>query len=228
MSTSSNIAKVNVNYNENKLEVIKAYVSILKYNLKIILNLNVLISIVFLMFILIVFSFKLLDYVSIARIGEFYISIIGIILLPYLGDIENKDNIKETVYVRKVFQFKIIISRIIIIIALMFLMISSIMSLAKFQGSSFNFIEITFGVCISAIFLGMIGFTVVNLTGNISVAYLVSFTYYIMEYFNQGKYTKDLYLFSLTTGSFQKGKYILLLISSIMLVFNLFIVKKKS
>ncbi|MBU5591239.1 hypothetical protein KQI89_05645 [Clostridium sp. MSJ-4] len=227
MNTLNSIDKVGYN-NKSKLDLITAYLSILKYNFKLILNLNLLAAIGFIILILTVSSLKLLDYKTLAKIGEMYISIIGIILMPYLVNMENKHNIKEVIYSRKTSHAKTILRRIIMVMILMFLMIASVMVLAKIQGSSFEFWEITFGTWISATFLGMIGITIVNLIDNISAAYLISFSYYFMEYVTKGKYTKDLYLFSLTKGSFVRGKYLLLFIILIMVIFNLLIVKKKS
>lgn len=100
-------------------------------------------------------------------------------------------------------------------------MVISVMILAKVQGSTFNF-------WISSVFLGILGFTVVNFSDNISLAYLISFGYYFMEYVTKGKYTKELYLFSLTKGKFFKGKYELLFIIFFMIIVNLFIFKRKS
>ncbi|MFD3158098.1 hypothetical protein ACFIJ5_14685 [Haloimpatiens sp. FM7330] len=227
MNTSSSIRKIN--FEEiDKASYTKACISILKYNFKIIVNLNVLVSIVFIVLAPLIFSLKLLDYNNVARIGEFYLSIIGIILIPYLSNIENRNNIKEVVYSRQVSNVKIVISRIISIMILMFFMILGVMAVAKVQGSSFQILEITFGTWISAAFLGVIGFTAANLSSNVPLGYLISFAYYLMEFMNHGKYTKDLYLFSLTNGSFENGKYLLLFITLVMLVFNLVIIKRKS
>ena len=120
------------------------------------------------------------------------------------------------------------LSRIIMAMVFIFLMIISVMILAKIQGSTFDFLEITFGVWISAVFLGMLGFTIVNLSNNISLAYLISFGYYFMEYITKGKYTKEFYLFSLIKGNFVKGKYELLFIIFVMIIVNLFIFKRKN
>lgn len=49
-----------------------------------------------------------------------------------------------------------------------------------------------------------------------------------MGYITKGKYTKELYLFSLTKGKFFKGKYELLFIIFFMIIVNLFIFKRKS
>lgn len=229
MNTLSNVKEDKIEYyNEIKSHSISAYMSTLKYNFKIILNLNFLAAIGFIILIPIIASLKLLDYRTVAKIGELYISIIGIILIPYLANIENKDNIKEVIYIRKKPYVKILLERIIIMMILIFLMILGLMVLAKIQGSSFNLWEITFGTWISAVFLGMLGFTIVNLIDNISSAYLVCFGYYFMEYVTKGRYTKELYLFSLIKGSFATGKYKLLLIIIALIIFNLFIVKKKS
>ncbi|WMJ79355.1 hypothetical protein RBU49_10685 [Clostridium sp. MB40-C1] len=229
MKESSNLMKYKIDYNAfSKKDSIGAFKNVLKYNLKIMFNLNFISALVFAMLIPVITSLKLLDYKAIASIGEGYLSIIGIILVPFLANIENKNNIKEVIYIKKTSYMKTVLSRIVIIMIFMLLIIMSVMMLARAEGSVFKFWEITCGTWISAAFLGMIGFTVANLIDNISAAYLISFGYYIVEYMSKGKYTKDLYLFSLTKGSFSKGKYILLFILFIMIIFNLIIIKRKS
>lgn len=208
------------------IELIKSNLNIFKYNIKILLDLNIIISIIFAASAPLVFSFRFLDYIQTAKITEYYISIIGIILIPSIVNIENNDNIRETVCSKKTSHSKIIAFRIAFMMLIIFLIILCILLLARFYGSKFNICEIAIGTWISASFLGMIGLTIVSLTKNISSGYMVSFIYYAFEFFTSGKYTHGLYLFSLTSGSFQYGKYILLFFVFIMVTFNLSLVYK--
>lgn len=189
-------------------------------------NLNLLAAIAYVLLAITIFSIKLLDYKALASVGEFYISIIGIILIPCISSFEQRDNIKEVIYSRKTSYTRTILIRIIITMIFIFCVIGAIMILAKIQGCSFNFWEITFGTWISAVFLGTIGFTVANFCNSTSAAYLVGFGYYFIEYLTKGKYTKNLYLFSLTNGNFSTGKYWLLAITLIILTVNLILKEK--
>lgn len=209
-----------------KCKSISTCLNIFKYNIKILFSLNVIIAGVMILLTPVIFSLKLLDYMNIATVGELYLSIIGIILIPYMINIESKTNMVEIVYSKRTSQWKIILIRTFIMMIFMFLCILGIMCLAKVKGSSFNLWKVTLGIWISANFLGMIGFTVVNITNNLSMGYLVSFAYYFIEFFTKGKYTKKLYLFSLTRGGFEKGKYLILLITLIIFIVNLAFINK--
>lgn len=198
-----------------------AWVKMIKYNLKIILSFNILAAVVFALLTPVIFSLRLLDSMAISKIAELYLSITGIILIPYLASIEDRNNIKEVIYSRKASHALTTGIRLSAVMLLMFIIILTVMLLAKLQGSNFNLADIAFGTWISAAFLGMLGFTVANISGNISAAYLIAFSYYAMEFFTSGKYTKDLYLFSLTRGCFENGKYVLLTFVLIMVMLSL-------
>jgi hypothetical protein len=111
--------------------------------------------------------------------------------------------------------------------ALTFVLIISVMTYAKFNDGQFFIWNLAGGVWTSAVFLGLIGLTAANLTGNITAGYLLSFAYYGFEMFTKGKYTKGVYLFSLSNNSFHE-KYILLLIIIFLCAFNIVYVLKKS
>lgn len=196
-------------------------IKMIKYNLKIIMSFNIIIAAVFALLAPVIFSLKFLDFRAIANIAEFYLSITGIILIPCLANIEDRNNIKEVVFSRETSHALVTGIRLAAVMLLMFIIIMTVLISAKLQGSNFSIWYIGFGTWISAAFLGMLGFTVANLSSNISAAYLISFSYYVMEFFTSGKYTKDLYLFSLTKGYFQNGKYILLVFVILMIIFNL-------
>lgn len=197
------------------------------YNLKLIGNLNTAIAVAFLVIITLMVNMKFLTYKEAAVIGETYVSIIGIILFPYLCTIEYSNNIKETIFTKKTSFMNIVLLRIIIMIFLTILCISTVTAIEIYSESSFNAVEIIFGTFITTFFLGMIGITVSNIFENDILGYMVAFMYYFFELFDGGKHTKDFYLFSLTRGSFSYGKYYILLISIILLILNLRLIYKK-
>lgn len=200
----------------------------INYNIKIITNLNIVIAFILVVLTPFIFSLKLLNQNEIAQVFEYYLSILGILCFTYLTSLEDKNDIKEVVYPRKVSYTLEVVIRIVFMMLLVFAMLSFAAYIGYIQGSSFDYNIIVYGTWISCVFLGMIGFTAANITGSITSAYLVSFFYYCMEFFTRGKYTKNLYLFSLTKGSFQQGKILLLGIAAILLIVNLVIINKKS
>jgi hypothetical protein len=201
--------------------------SVIKYNIKILFGLNLLAAIALVVLTPFFFSLKLLSPIEMAKVGELYLSIVGILLFPFLINIEERDNVYELIIIKRTPHVYIFILRLIIFTLITLLMFQGIASLAEFQGSSFITFEFTSGVGISALFLGMIGITVVNLTNELSAGYLSSFAYFVFEWFTKGKYTKDFYLQSLLIGSFNE-KYNILALSIVLVIVNLIIINKKS
>lgn len=198
------------------------------YNLKLIFNLNVLVAAAFLVVISFMMNLRFLNYKEAAQIGETYVSVIGIILFPYLCTLEYNKNIKETIFTKKTSFTKVVFIRILFMVLFTILCTSVITGIEIYNSSNFKAAEIIAGTCITAFFLGMIGFTVSNIFENEVLGYMAAFCYYAFELFDKGKHTKDLFLFSLVNGSFSSGKYWILLISFILLIINLLIIHRKS
>jgi hypothetical protein len=203
------------------------YLSVLKYNIKILFGLNLLAAIILVVLTPLFFSLKLLPLMEMAKVGELYLSIVGIMLFPFLINIEERDHINELVFIKRTSHVYIFIVRFIIFTFIALLMFLGIASFAEFQGSSFKIFEFTAGVGISALFLGVIGMTVVNITNELSAGYLISFAYFVFELLTKGKYTKDFYLQSLLKGSFNE-KYYILAVTIVLFIVNLVIINKKS
>jgi len=172
-------------------------------------------------------NMRFLTYTEAARLGETYVSIIGIIIFPYLCTIEFNQNIKETIFTKKTSFAKMVFVRVIYMVVFMMLCISIITTIQIFNGSNFKAIELIAGISITTFFLGMIGITVSNLFKNEILGYMAAFMYYFFELFDGGRHTKELYLFSLMRGSFSNGKYYLLLISFTLLAVNLVVICRK-
>lgn len=164
---------------------------------------------------------------EIAVIGEMYLSIMGIILFTSIGDIEDRDNIKETVFTKKTPYVYIFILRILILVVSTFLLITMITMYAWHNGGSFSIWRITIGIWISAVFLGFLGLTIANVTGNITSGYLAAFAYYLFEFVTKGKYSKGFYLFSLLNDSLNE-KYRILIIIVVILGINIAFIQRKS
>lgn len=193
-----------------------------KYNLKLFFNLNVVTAFVLILLAPVLFSFELIVKEDMAKVGELYLSLIGIVLFPFLPIMEERAGCQEVVYVKKLNHRWIYSLRVFMIMVLSFLFILSVMLFAKFQGGDFPFWSMVFGVWISALFFGMLGLTVANLTRNLTAAYLIPFAYFSFEFMTKGKYTKDFFVLSLLKDSFTE-KYWILLLVVIMVIFNLII-----
>ena len=209
------------------MNFLKNLKSIIYYNIKITCNINLLAALVLVALVPFIFSTKMLEFKDMAVIGEMYLSILGIILFISIGDIDNRDNIKEIIFSRKTPHTYIFILRMCIMMVVTFLLISIITIYVWYTKGTFFPLSIIFGAWISAVFLGLLGLTISNVTGNISSGYLIAFAYYLLELITKGKYTKNFYLFSLLRNSFNE-KYMILTIIAVIFGLNIVYVWKRS
>ena len=197
------------------------------YNLKLIPKASLFISILMVFGIQAIFSLKMADFSMMAKIGEFIVSILGIILIPAVAFVDENLDIKEVIYSKAVSPVVPSVIRLVFIIMIMFLEVLTFAKIAVLQGSRFDEFSIVTGVFISAVFLGASGYMIGILSKNIALSYLVSFGYYGFEFTTKGKYTKDLYLFSLQKGYFMVEKWFLLLIAVLFFVISLIYIGNK-
>lgn len=202
-------------------------IKIVHYNMKIICNLNFIAAFVLAIITPVFFSLRMLSFSDMAVVGEYYLSIMGIILFSCIGDIEKRDKTEEIVYWRKTSHILIFAVRILMMMIFVLALILSITYLAKINSGEFPLWSMTGGIWISAVYLGMVGLTTANMAGDITSGYLIAFAYYGFELFTKGKYTMGIYLYSMTNNCFQE-KYKLLLIIVILCIFNIIVVSKKS
>lgn len=196
------------------------YLSITKYNARLLLNLNTAAAVLLMALTPFIFSFAFLGYQEVAKLSELYFSITGILLFATLSSIENQEQAKELVHVRSLPQWVIQGIRILLMLLLGAAMTLMILVYAKLKGANFPLWELASGAAITVLYLGSITYTAVNLTNQVSTGYIISFAYYLMEYSTKGKYTGELYLFSLLKMD-MTPKYYLLTVSVLLLGLNL-------
>lgn len=190
------------------------------YNSRILFNFNVLAALVLTVLAPFIFSFELLSYREVAKLCELYFSILGIVLFAYIGNIENQEQAKELINVRVVPYWTILLIRKLLVLLLTFMLVASILIYGRIRGSVFPFWEMAIGTVITAAYLGSIAYSIANLTNQVSSGYIIAFAYYLLEYSTKGKYTCNMYLFSLMRMEFTP-KYYLLAATIMMLIANL-------
>lgn len=197
----------------------------IRYNIKILFGLNTIAALGLALVTPLFYSMTLISEKEMAMMGELYLSIIGIILFTYLADLEGKYSATEVVYSKSHPYGYTFIQRFLLMTILTLLIVLVITLIAKLRGGSFNVYEYTFGITITALFLGSLGLTVANLSNEAS-GYLVSFGYFMFEWFTRGKYTKSFYLNSLLNSSFDE-KYKILGIVILLIIINIIVINKK-
>ncbi|NLP13872.1 MAG: hypothetical protein GX383_05230 [Clostridium sp.] len=194
---------------------------LIRYNLKLIPKASLIVSVLLLLAIQAFFSLERADFSDMARIGETYVSILGIILIPGAAFIDENPDIKEIVYSKSVATVFPSIIRLIYLATILFFGIVVFVAASVMQGGNFNEGSIVAGVFISALLLGATGYLVGTFLNNIALSYLIPFGYYGLELSTKGKYTKGFYLFSLQNGHLQREKWILLTIAILFFVIGL-------
>ncbi|QAA32555.1 hypothetical protein [Clostridium manihotivorum] len=209
------------------MEVLKSSLSFVKYNIKVSLNLNVAVALVFVLFLPFIFSFKLIDAFSMAKISELFISITGIILFPYLSSLDEVDNIGEVTSTKRIPYIYAFSTRLIFVVLFNLLLIIFATTIAKIQGADFPQLKFTFSILVTCLTLGLIGLTAALLTHSIAAGYLLPFSYYAFEFSTKGQYTKNFYLFSLLKNSYTE-KFHLLALLLILICINIMLILRKS
>ncbi|SHH90860.1 hypothetical protein [Clostridium grantii] len=203
---------------------IKSMIKIIKYNARILFGVNTIVAALFVGAMPFVFSLNNIEYSQIAKIAELYLPIIGIILLSYITSIERNNLIEEFSYTKK-FRFNyIFLIRFFINTMLISFLLAVLFLYAKYQGGIFPFHKVFIGCLVTTIYLGFLALTAYNLTKNLSVGYMIAFSYYFFEFSTKGKYTKELYLFSLLKDSFSEKIY-LAIGGIILLIVNVILIK---
>ncbi|HOV25469.1 MAG TPA: hypothetical protein PK566_03805 [Pseudobacteroides sp.] len=197
------------------------------YNIKLLPKINIIICILAICAIQIFFSLKMVDFNVMAKIGELFVSLLGIILIPGLVFIEEGSGIKETVYSKAVSPVIPSVIRLIYSVIILIIAIVAFVWIAIVQGSTFDELSVIAGVFISALILGALGYIIGSFTRNIALSYLTPFGYYGFEFLSKGKYTKDFYLFSLQRGYFAEEKWALFSIAIIFIAISLIYLGRK-
>jgi hypothetical protein len=206
---------------------LKSSLNFIKYNIKISLNLNIAAALVFILFLPFIFSFKLIDLFSMAKISELFISITGIILFPYLSSLDEVDSTYEVTFIKRIPYIYAFLTRLIFIVLFNLILIIFATTIARVQGADFPQLGFTLSILVTCLTLGLIGLTTTLLTNNVAAGYLLSFSYYAFEFSTKGQYTKSFYLFSLLSNSYTE-KFHLLALVILLLGINITLILRKS
>lgn len=191
------------------------------YNLRLIPKINLIVAAASIVIIQVFFSLRMVDFRVMANIGEIFVSLLGIILIPGLAFIEDSSGLRETIYSKAVTPVIPAVIRLFYTVIILLLGVATFVGIAVLQGSVFDELSIIAGVFISAFIMGATGYSIGIFTGNIALSYLVPFAYYCFEFLSKGRYTKEFYLFSLQRGYLAEEKWVLLAIGVLFVAISL-------
>lgn len=209
------------------MEVLSHSLGIIKYNIKLCFGLNYIAAFLFAASAFFFFDLKYMSMNDVSQIGELFLSITGIIMLPSIIHIEESENANEAVFTKRTPYYLTIALRMLITFATLALVLFIIIFYCKINSGSFDLLKVWSGIYISALYLGIAGITAVNITKELVPGYLVSLGYFAFEFFTHGKYTSAFYAFSLVNNDYSPKLRILAIII-ILISINLILVKKRS
>lgn len=205
--------------------------------LKILLGVNfnlaimkpLLLSIGYLMFIPIIHGISNLEVKYVAEVLEKFVSVIGIILIVPLGSPElNTKNIKEIIY-GKIFSYgKTIVIRIFMSIVILNFLISIFAIILMMLHCEFPLGPYIIGTLITAGTIGIVGFTMVLLSNNLILGYILSVSYFLMCWTGIINEENPVYLFSMASDVMQEKKILLLIISLCIVIIFICTTKKNN
>lgn len=169
---------------------------IIRYNSKILCTKYLLAGLIYSVLLPIIYSFELLQPKEVAMISEIPFSLLGVLFLTAIVEVDFEDGVGEILSSKQQNKGTILLYRLGISVVILGLLTGLLLLYMAGRGSTFDFGRFLVSASVNQIFLGVLGLTFANLSRNVIVGYLVSMSYFFMEFATKGKYTGELYLFS--------------------------------
>ncbi|QUL56924.1 hypothetical protein KDC22_10855 [Paenibacillus tritici] len=178
------------------------------YNLKLTLHYSWLLSAALLVAVPFFMEPSLMDRRQTAKLGELLISLIGLIVYPYLGLLED-GGIGEVLYAKRIRPHPVFLFRWLLTVLFIFLAVTALFTWVHGGGAEFELWPMIGGTVITAVAIGTAGTTAALLTGNISAGYIAGFAWYLLDFTTKGKLTGHFYLFGLLRSEWDHDKWLL-------------------
>lgn len=202
-----------------------SFAKILSVNLKHNFLVHFVLAVVIAVLTPVVFSISSLDARASAQPLEMLLPFIGTILLTPVFLPEQNQEIRDVIRSKKTDYLIVCLIRVIYSIAAIMLITGMFVLIMKY-----NECEVTYrhfiGSFASSLFMGTIGFSVAGLSNNVSAGYMASMVYYAANIGLKDK-LGICYLFSMYSGGNFSDKYLLILIS-VIVISIIFIILRKS
>lgn len=195
---------------------------LVKVNLKLNTQYNLLISIVYLCVIPFVQGVSYLGNTEVAFCLENFVAVIGVILIVPIFAPEESSDIDEIIASKSANLFRPYIVRITLAIACVFILITIFCSVLKYNSCEFSLNLYIFGTFATALFLGAIGALASAISGNSIMGYAASIAYFIINMMTGSKFVGRFYIMSMKSNSFEE-KYYIFIVSIILLIFSILI-----
>lgn len=171
----------------------------------------------------VIFGISSLNSRESAQPLEMFLPLTGTALLTPIFLPEQNENIRDLVRSKRTDYLSVCLIRLLyslVFLAFIFGIFTIIMYCCESDVTLRHFT----GGFANAVFLGSAGFFFSGISGNCAAGYMVSFMYYICNFFLKDE-LKCLYLFSMSSGSFEE-KYYLLFFSAVLFLTAFMIIKR--
>ena len=165
---------------------------------------------------------KNLDQYQTAKVLEFYLVFLGILLLPPVFLPDQDENIRDLIRSKKTPLILIQTVRISEAIAIMAIFILGFLLFLKSGNCEFIYGHYFYGTFATCLFLGGIGVLAYGFIDYIAVAYMIPCLYFVLNYGSSSKYLGRFCLSSMTKGEPIEKKLYLLVGGVIMIVIAMF------
>lgn len=153
---------------------------IIKYNLKLIFSYNVIAAFLLVCMSPVFFQLSNMDFISLAKMGELYLSLTGIFLFISLGNLEGNKYTWEFVYIQQVSYTVICLGRLLAMMLMNAILIFLPLTYVYLRSESIKFFDGYLGFIASAWFLGLLGLLVAEIFRDFKVAYIITLGYYFI------------------------------------------------
>jgi hypothetical protein len=166
-----------------------------------------------------------MDFISLAKMGELYLSLTGIFLFISLGNLEGNKSTWEFVYIQQVSYTVICLGRLLVMMLMNAILVFLPLAYVYSRSESIRFFDGYLGFVASAWFLGLLGLLVAEIFRDLRVAYIITLGYYFIATSTKNV-VKGLQVFSYVHGNMDI-KYTVYLSCMVMILIYLVLVKMK-
>lgn len=166
-----------------------------------------------------------MDFSSLVKMGELYLSLSGIILFISLGNVEVHKYTWEFVYMQQISYVRICLGRLLTIMIFNSILILLPVAFAYVKSDYIKFFDGYFGFVVTAWFLGLLGLLIAEVFRDYRVAYIVTLVYYFIATSTKD-FLKGFQVFGYTHGNMD-SKYVIFLCCLVMVVLYSIVIKIK-
>ena len=150
------------------------------YNMRLCLSYNVLTAVLFLLSSLLFFHFKDMGIVEYLKMGETYLPLTGMLLLVYIGGLEEHIGCWKMVCAKNTKYVYLHVFRFLFLALLQLFLLSALLLVVWIHVPDIRPWDYFWGIYIGALFVGTLGMVLADISGNYSVGYVASLGYYVL------------------------------------------------